>query len=208
MMTPTDELLADMKLKAETNHINNLHCMIDLETWATSAAAIPIAIGAVKFDPSKGTDGVMEWGRFYVAIDPRTAHPLGLHIDPGTVMWWMDKAQRPALDHWLEQPKVAILEALDGFREWYGDKSLPTWGNGPAFDNIIVETAFKVLGQKRPWAYGHDRDFRSIRGLLHKDWRPPVDSDATVMAHDALSDAVGQTWELLSVAEALGLVLR
>src|SRR5579863_9996095 len=101
----------------------SLHVMVDIETWGTRPASIPIAIGAVKFNQDWMED------KFYQAIDPKSAHMLGLQIDTETLLWWMASAQRAALDHWLAQPKVSLHEALDGFSQWYGDTSLPTWTN-------------------------------------------------------------------------------
>src|SRR5579862_6367111 len=181
-MTTSDQ---ESPLRAKSAAGRNYHVMVDLETWATGPAAIPIAIGAVKFDPlmpfhPKGADA------FYVAIDPRTAAPLGLHIEPDTIMWWMDPKQRAALDHWLQQPMHPISEALQGFMQWYGVESLPTWAKGPSFDNVILQTAFRVSGLIRPWKYSHDRDLRSVRGLLPPDWKPALGPLDSITAHDAL----------------------
>ena len=100
---------------------------------------------------------------------------------------------------------MTLSEALDGFAEWYGEESLPTWTKGPAFDSVILDTAYRVTGLRKPWGFREDRDFRSIRGLMPKEWRVPETSKT--LAHDALGDAERQTFELLSVAQALGLTL-
>lgn len=174
---------------------------VDIETWGTRPASIPIAIGAVKFDPVAH----VYIDKFYQAIDPKSAHVLGLQMDVETILWWMDPKQRGALDHWLAQPKVSLSEALDGFEQWYGPESLPTWTKGPAFDSVILDTAYKVTGLRKPWEYRHDRDFRSIRGLVPKDWIPPV--GPALLMHDALADAEWQTYQLLAIARDLGLTL-
>lgn len=186
---------------------NPFHVMVDIETFATGPAAFPIAIGATKFDSTKPAAGpeATRWDQFYVAIDPQQGPALA--IDSATILWWMAREQREALDKWLDAPKVGLHEALAGFCDWYGDTSLPTWTNGPAFDAVILETAHKACGLKRPWTFRHDRDCRTIRRLMPAEWEPAQLQPGRPV-HDALGDATRQTYELLAIARELGLTLR
>jgi exodeoxyribonuclease VIII len=188
--------------------------MIDLETLATGPAAAIIAIGACKFDPqalknvAPAADSV-ELNRFYSCIDPVSSQQAGLHIDAATILWWMGEARNAPREAWLAEAKVDLRTALMGFAEWYGPESLPTWGNGAGFDNIIMETAYKVCGMPRPWNYRHDRCYRTVRSLASANYdldqaiiemRPKTD-------HNALDDATYQTQALLVMAGSLGLEL-
>lgn len=175
-----------------------VHVMIDLGTWATGPAAVPIAIGAVKFLPK---DGGTILDRFYVAIEPKSAAMMGLHVDPETIMWWLDPERSEVFNRWYAEPKSTLHDALGGFHAWYGKPHKPTWGNGAAFDNVILDTAFKVCNIPRPWGYKFDRDFRSIRALL------PGRAAQDFGKHDALADAVWQAKELSAIVETLGLTL-
>ena len=67
--------------------MTSIHVSCDLETWATGPAAIPIAIGACKFDPTQPPD--TSYDKFYIAIEPKSAQMLGLQIDADTIFWWM-----------------------------------------------------------------------------------------------------------------------
>lgn len=183
----------------------NCHVMVDIETWGVGPAAIPISIGAVKFYPQETPFG---WGeKFYAAIDPLSAAVVGLHIDVGTIMFWMDKKQREALDDWLDAPKQDIHNVLAGFSEWYGDKELPTWCKGPSFDAVILKTAYNVIRAERPWSHSKDRDVRSIQALMPWDWSNPRGLGFGVK-HNALDDAINQTLTIQGVVEALGIRLR
>ena len=64
---------------------------------------------------------------------------------------------------------VDLDEALLGFAAWFGDESLPVWGNGATFDNVVLSNVFAQFRLDRPWSYKHDRCFRTIKHLL-----PPV----------------------------------
>lgn len=192
--------------KGEIPEREGCHVMVDIETWGTGPAAIPISIGAVKFYPNEKPFG---WGeQFYTAIDPLSCAMVGLQVDMGTIMFWMDKKQRVALDEWLDQPKVDIHNALAGFAQWYGDKEFPTWSRGPDFDAVILNTAFKVIGMERPWGHQKNRDVRSIQGLMDWSWKAPGFEEAAGHKHNALADAIKQTWMIKGVIEALGLSLR
>src|SRR5689334_2386965 len=107
------------------------HCMIDLETLGTGPEALIVSIGAVKFDPA---DDEAKWDCFHVAIEPSSAQRAGLKIDASTVMWWLAEERASARSAMLDMRLVDVASALEGFAMWYGVDSLPTWGNGAAFD--------------------------------------------------------------------------
>lgn len=201
-LTVDDNFMAELKIPER----EGCHVMVDIETWGIGPAAIPISIGAVKFYPSEKPFG---WGeQFYTAIDPETCAMAGLQLDVNTIMFWMGKDQRAALDEWLDQPKVDIHNALTGFAQWYGDKQLPTWCRGPDFDAVILNTAFKVVGGERPWSHQKNRDVRTIQGLMDWAWKPPGFDDVAGYKHNALADAIKQTFMVKGIIEALGLSLR
>jgi hypothetical protein len=184
------------------------HVMVDIETFGTGPAAIPISIGAVRFDPTKDED-VEQCEKFYVAINPKSANILGLQADMDTILWWMHGDRREPLAHWLSQPRHGLHEALDGFSQWYGGKSLPTWCKGASFDHVILATAYRVCGMTRPWHFSQERDSRTLGKLMPADWGPPpMKEGPESLKHDALYDAMWQTHELLHIRRALDVPLR
>jgi hypothetical protein len=164
-----------------------IQVMLDLETMSVRSNAAIASIGAVKFEI--GT-GIVD--QFYRTVDLRTCKAAGLHVDPETVGWWnqQSKEARQA----LLKDNVSLHQALDDFTEWFGRSSLPTWGNGAGFDNVIMENAYQALNMKRPWRPWEDRCYRTIKNII----QVPADERQGVY-HNALDDALHQTRHLLKI---------
>lgn len=160
--------------------------MIDLETYSTHSNAAIASIGAVKFEDDQIID------TFYCTIDPASCKQHGLHFEKSTLEWWQQQSKE-ARDALLKD-NVDLETALVKFANWYGNKSLPTWGNGAAFDNVIMENAYRTIGVKRPWLPWEDRCYRTMKNLVNI----PIDKrDGTY--HNALDDAMTQTKHLIKI---------
>jgi exodeoxyribonuclease VIII len=87
------------------------------------------------------------------------------------------------------------LEAcLIAFSDWYGKKSLPTWGNGASFDNVIMDNAYRAVNMTRPWLPWEDRCYRTMKNLVNI----PIDKREGVY-HNALDDALTQAKHLMKI---------
>jgi hypothetical protein len=177
-----------------------LHCMIDLETLSTSSNALILSIGAAKFDPLGGdiTDTI----HIVVDLDQLPGNAYGFDISPSTVAWWLAEDKTAARAALAEASKTDLHSALYGFADWFGPDSLPVWGNGATFDNVILRNAFtKLMGaESAPWKYTHDRCYRTIKKLA-----PGIDYEHTGVAHSAVADAISQALHLQKVVKHLGL---
>ena len=164
-----------------------IQVMLDLETMSVRSNASIASIGAVKFEVSTGIVDT-----FYRTVDLRTCKAVGLHVDPETVEWWnqQSKEARQA----LLKDNVSLSQALDDFSQWFGTSSLPVWGNGAGFDNVIMENAYQAIGSKRPWRPWEDRCYRTIKNII----QVPIDERQGVY-HNALDDALHQTRHLLKI---------
>ena len=176
------------------------HVMIDLETWGTQDGSIIISLGAVKFDPQTNDD--LTEDNFYCAIDPKSSEQFGLKADAATLLWWMDPDRAEARAAWLSDTKVDLPTMLEGFQDWYGSISLPTWGNGATFDNVLLRTAYVRGGMDCPWNFWDDRCFRTLKNLTNV----PAQTKP-VMPHEALADALYQAQWLRNIVRALALNL-
>ncbi len=174
------------------------HVMLDLETLGKGDRAAIISIGAVKFDPA----GVGVESGFYVNVDAESAQAYGLQIDASTVMWWLHADREVARRALLESTPVGLAEALDGFADWFGTDSLPTWGNGATFDNIITRNAFAAVGRDLPWKFWDDRCYRTLKNLA-----PALKLERVGTYHNALDDATSQALHMQAIVAHLGLVL-
>lgn len=172
--------------------------MIDIETMGIETNSALISLGAVRFDPHATVGEVID--SFYVAIDLTSSVNAGLKISPSTVMWWMNKDRDAAREQLLSENHVDIESALIGFADWYGPESLPTWGNGATFDNVIVANAMKLCGLPVPWKYYHERCFRTLKNLV-----PLVNAvpQPAGVAHHALYDALYQTYQTQMIFKKL-----
>ena len=182
------------------------HVMIDLETLGKGSHAAIWTIGAVKFDPNAGdddTDGIHIPGwkdEFHVRVNMKSSFALG-RADAGTIEWWMQTLQNEPRENILKMPEVDLIEALDGFKEWFGDDK-PVWGNGATFDNVILSNAFAACNIERPWSYKSDRCYRTFKSLA-----PDVKPIDVGVAHGALDDALAQAWHMQRIVKHLNLTL-
>lgn len=162
--------------------------MLDIETLGKGSNAVILSIGATKFDP---------WGHgkiddsFYVAIDPESCQALGLKLDASTVMWWMGDERTEARSKMTRETRVGLPEALYGFNDWFGPDSLPVWGNGSMFDNVIMGSAFRACNIDQPWKFWDDKCYRTVKGLA-----PSVKLERQGTFHNALDDAISQSLHL------------
>lgn len=175
------------------------HIMVDIETWGVGSKALPVSIGACRFDPMGGE---VE-DRFHVAIDPASAKAAGLEISTDTMLWWLAKERGDARDAWLAQTRLDIWTALQGFSEWATSDGFDlVWGNGATFDNVILRNAFEAVGLECPWRFWQDACYRTLKGLA-----PAIKIERDGTHHDALDDAVSQAKHMQAVVAHLGLQL-
>jgi hypothetical protein len=179
--------------------------MIDLETLGKGSHAAIWTIGAVKFDPNFAAQSaeylIMQTQRFHVRISIDSSFRVG-RADASTVEWWMQSSQDIARHRIFEEMgAIDIVEALDGFKQWFGDDK-PVWGNGATFDNVILSNAFHTCNIERPWSFRNDRCYRTLKSLA-----PELKSIDVGVAHGALDDALAQAWHLQQIVKHLDLTL-
>jgi len=160
--------------------------MLDLETLGARPGSVVVAIGAVKFDGEKITD------EFYVRINAASCVQLGLQMDPETVMWWLQQADGPRLE--ITKPAANLSVALLQFSAWVGTDEAEMWGNGAAFDNVLLVEAYRAAGQKPPWDFWNDRCYRTMKNLC-----PQVIMQREGVHHHAQYDARDQALHLMAI---------
>lgn len=172
--------------------------MIDIETLGTGHDAVILSIGAAKFDFQR--EGLID--SFYQAVDPGSCQHYGLSVTMSTVMWWLDEDRAEARKALLAESRLDLATVLEGFSMWFGPESLPVWGNGATFDNVIVRTAFERVHLDCPWKFWHDRCYRTVKALA-----PEIEIIREGTHHDALADAVSQAKHLQRIVRQLGVVV-
>ena len=163
-----------------------MHVMIDLETMGVTTNAVIISIGAVGFDK----DGIQS--EFYRPVSIESCMEIGLQCDASTIMWWMgqsDEARGAFTDG------INIRHALMDLRDWMaGFKIDGVWGNGVDFDNMILGNAYEKANQEKPWSYGKNRCYRTVKNLFKN-----VKMERSGTHHNALDDAKSQAEHLIRI---------
>lgn len=168
--------------------------MLDLETLSTAPNAAIISIGACKFNFKTGRIGES----FYRVIEVNYALKYGADIDHETVKWWSRQSEE-AREIFNErgQPIYAVLK---DFKRFVGNTKVANiWGNGAAFDNVILTQAYKAVGIERPWKYWGDRCYRTLKAMY-----PQVKAERIGVAHNALDDAHTQAKHLIEIYKKFG----
>jgi len=164
---------------------NAKHVMVDLETMGTDSKSAVVSIGAVKFT-SKIVD------EFYINIDLKSSAAKGMFIDPGTIIWWMkqsDEARKA-----LRANTTEVDRALMQFSLWFGESKY-IWGNGSAFDCVILGNAFRACEIPVPWNFYDERCYRTLKSLF-----PQLKAaDTRGTKHNALEDARYQAEHLIKI---------
>lgn len=158
------------------------HIMLDLETMGNDSDAAIVAIGAVAFEEDVGLQSA-----FYTAVKLESSVYHGLAISPSTVLWWLEQSKEARQA--LTSPEAMDLrDALGAFSRFVsengGDKA-QVWGNGAAFDNVIIRNAYKAVKLDVPWPFWNDRCYRTLRALNTSVKVP----DRGGVHHNALDDA-------------------
>lgn len=164
--------------------------MLDLETLDTGPRSTILSIGAVRF-----TTNILDmpyWDNFYVVVKPNQSK-WGRTISADTVFWWLNQsdAARGALTNGKQA--IELDQALNEFAAFAtGPGNVDEmWGNGADFDNVILGSAFADVDIKRPWSYGRNRCFRTLKNIGIK-LPPGAGIERHGTHHNALDDAMYQ----------------
>ena len=169
-----------------------LDVMLDLETMGNGPRAAILAIGAVAFDQKTSIVGE----RFYQTVDLETSVAAGGEIDASTVLWWMQQSEAARSE--FSRKGEHISKSLLAFKTWmsnFGASDLiRVWGNGAAFDNVILSSAYKAANIQKPWEFWNDRCYRTI-----KEQRPDIVMKRVGHHHKAVDDAESQALHLIEL---------
>lgn len=168
-----------------------LDLMVDNETLATTADAVILSIGAVRFH--KDTIGAIG-EKFYAVLDIEDQKERGRFVDPETVAWWDKQSPeaRKVLETTDRRPVKEVLNELWDFifdiDQSCGEVRL--WGNGSDFDNPQIASLFRMYGFETPWKFWNNRCFRTLKSEFgHLLDKKPVRKGTY---HNALDDAIHQ----------------
>jgi DNA polymerase III epsilon subunit-like protein len=176
-----------------------LDVMLDLETMGTGPQAAIIAIGAIEFDLDTRTIGE----RFYAVVDLASSVAAGGIMDASTVLWWLQQSTEARAA--FAEKGEHIAKVLLQFSDWMAGRGKTSdvrmWGNGAAFDNVILASAYRRNGTRQPWEFWNDRCYRTAKAL-----NPHKGTQRVGTHHNALDDAESQALHFIDITTAADLV--
>ena len=177
--------------------------MLDLETMDTKASAAIVSIGAVKFSADAGV-----YDRFHVHVNLQDNIDNGRTLSGQTIMWWLGQSEE-ARKQLAGGVGLDLWDALCRFTDWVGspfegdgtsyergpvNPDVLMWGNGAAFDNAILASAYETGGFAAPWKFYNDRCYRTVKNMF-----PDVPLKRIGTHHNAQDDAETQALHLLEI---------
>lgn len=171
------------------------HIMIDLETLGTTADAVIMSIGAVKFDLESEK---MNDKAFYASVSIDSNLDAGRRVDEGTLIWWLK--QEAAAQNVFFEPKQTLENALDELIDFFDRDDYTVWSNGADFDIPMLAHAMKHFGMTTPWQFWNSRCVRTYKSLpAARD----VPKQVSGIKHNAMSDAINQAKLVQAIHRAM-----
>ena len=185
----------------EHEEIECNECMLDLETLGTRPGSAVVSIGAVMFNREQSYVGPT----FYQAISlENLIDVFGFAVSGSTIRFWLQ--QEDAARNELFKDTINVNAALMEFARFVTDsheggvdKELQVWGNGAAFDNVLLREMYERMHLQPPWAFWNDRCYRTIKNERDKGKNLAPNVASGNVHHKALDDALWQTYHLLNM---------
>jgi len=174
------------------------HLMLDLETLSTEPDAAIVSIGAVVFTPKRVLfeNAVFDW-----KCDVIESANHG-HVDMSTICWWMRQSDEARRSAFFPRPDGTLADGLKFFSVFVQKFDVGyVWGNGAAFDNVVLRNAYKKLGLKAPWSFRADMCYRTVKNLY-----PETEFERIGVYHNAVDDAHSQAAHLLKLHDIAGVL--
>ena len=171
--------------------------MLDLETLGTDPGDAVISIGGRLFD----LEGSVLGPGFQINLDIEQLIEMGFGVTGSTIRFWI-KQSEAAVQAALDRP-ASVHEALMSFADILTDgegginEGIHVWGNGAAFDNVLLRTMYQRLNLLSPWQWFNDRCFRTMKTQF--DPSKALEPKFVGEKHRALDDATHQAKWLINI---------
>jgi hypothetical protein len=173
--------------------------MLDLETLATTADAVILSVGAVRFDLDSGFVFDAPGDAFYRAISIDSQHTR--KISGSTLGWWAK--QSDAARAVFTETNCTLGKALAELTNWFDPQpgTMPNvWSNGADFDLPMLNHAYDQLGLTPPWQPYAGRCYRTFKNL---PGARAIKVERQGLHHNALDDAIYQARHLCAIHQAI-----
>ena len=189
--------------------------MLDIETLSLRTDAAVVAIGASVFDESQ----IIESRHWPLTFDGLTGH-----IEPKTVLWWMQQSK--------EAQQATFGESVQRVRPFFAAHDLADlvdqhkcrtiWANDPHFDVVVMQNWWRrystpswpqgreliepAIVRDWPFEYNQPRSYRTIVELARAHGFSDQQYDSAKgmhVAHCAVDDAAAQARVVLACEQWL-----
>ncbi|MGL5225806.1 MAG: 3'-5' exonuclease [Aeromonas sp.] len=183
--------------------------VLDIETLGQDVTAAIASIGATVINVMTGE----EVGHYYTRVEWATGQSERAQ-EPETLSFWAkQKEESPAawnevFDEALSRPSLAL--ALSGLKSFFKaledlGMELEIVGNGPEFDNVIIDHACKQLGIAPLWQFRRNQSMRTVvwLGRLLRGVDPKYDIPFIGAPHHAGDDSRHEAKVISAAVRAL-----
>lgn len=171
------------------------HVMVDLETLGTTADAVIMSVGAVRFNLDTGE--ISDDG-FYRSVSIESNLELKRRVSEDTLIWWLK--QPVAAQNVFHETKETLETALQELSDWIGDDKATLWSNGADFDLPMLAHAYTQCHIEVPWKFWNTRCYRTYKNL---PGAKEIRAEAIGVKHNALSDAYQQAQTVSAIHQTL-----
>lgn len=179
----------------------SLIAVVDLETLGKGPRAVIGEIGVVIVD----VEQLVAVDEFYCRVSLHQPRQR----DESTMSWW-DQQRIDSPQAWLEMFKntdrLCLADAIDALKDFLARHfpralAVELMGNGPEFDNVILEDAYSQCGIELPWSFRGNQSLRTVvlMGRLLLDIDPKFQIEFEGIRHHALHDARHEAAYLISI---------
>ena len=174
--------------------------MVDLETMGTGPTAAIVSIGCVPFDRESL---IVLQDEFYTVVDLESSLKAELVAESSTILWWMQQSKEARIGLFSGR-RAHLYEALSALKYLMASlvpakNDRKVWGNGAAFDNVLLSSAYKAVGLETPWNFWNDRCFRTMKNEFADVPLP----DRAGLHHKAVDDARYQAECLVEILRSV-----
>lgn len=165
------------------------HIMLDIETLGTGSNSLVLSIGAVEFSLSGAT-----FRQFSVNLPilEQIINPT-VEVDIDTIKWWKAQSEEAKKALLNKKPCKSVKEGLKAFHDFIKAFENPViWGNGCAFDNVILRNLFKSFNLEFPTPFWTDMDVRTIVNVYDYERVNQLAGKFEGTKHDAIADCLHQ----------------
>lgn len=182
--------------------------MVDVETLGTGDGAMIVQIGAVRFWPYDGENGLISVDGTEFCADVEVSDANG-RMDAETVLWWLRQPKEAQQRVFGSLDRKPLLVALTEFEDWLAEVPVEgMWANPPSFDLRLLREARRcVFIDGRTIKVDHplfdhrlERCFRTLKKIGKK---AGVEEPLRVgVHHDARDDAFHQAGWAIKILRA------